>query len=420
MTETFVQNTILTKYGLNRLNQPIYANANIYIGEELVPNEFVAPDFNFTKILIGNLTGALDIETTHLENSVYELQINSVKQNNSIFTFKCVIDKDIEGLNINQIGLIETINNIDYLFAYGNVDINKSTTSYELTLNIDFNIETLQLYKDSINVKVNPPKVISLADWEEVKEKTWDIYRCLQHPINSNLIQLIQQPINEAFSKEKYLSTLYECYDYVSEYICIRNINEPTNTFMFPTIDYLSYSVNNLAKDNSKLLVNNNIFTSENDSCTFTNKNTLIITGKFTDHNGIILNKIDSNFNFNFKIEVLDGSLIIQLGEENHSLHYIVPINSWGVVNSEECIHTITYDNSTIKYYMNGYKIEGELININFYNPIYNDDMVLSNNISNTSVFDSGKKIRKIVFFDTCLTDIQVQNVNKIITYNFL
>lgn len=434
MAEVFVQNTILTRYGLTKLNQAWYASIETRNESgDLIPDNFVMPEFNFTKIVVSNITGDLKIDTTNLENVVYELEIENIVQNGSILSFRCKIGEDIEGLNINQIGLYETVDNVDYLFAYGNVDINKSSTDYTLTLNIDFNIENVQLYKDTINVEIPEQEIVPVSIKEVINEKLWEMFNILQHPIHSNFLQLMVQPLdnvtesknyavdnlyNNIFDKERYFNSLYECYDLISEYLSINHIAEPSDVFMIPTTTNLNYTVNNLAKDNSKLTIENKYITSENDSCNFTNNNTLFIIGKFTGHDSIILNKIDNEYNFNFKIETVDDTLTITLGDSEHYLKYVIKMINWSLVHTDEYIHAITFDGTRIKYYLNGDEIVGTQENRNFQNTIINSNMFLSNNVSNTSTFSENQEIQKVIFINRCLTQNEIQIIKKIITYN--
>ena len=78
----FVQNTILTKHGLNRLDEYMYeytetrdeAGALTSAPKEL-------PPFNFSKVVISNVVGPLDINTTQLANEIYTVPVESVVQN---------------------------------------------------------------------------------------------------------------------------------------------------------------------------------------------------------------------------------------------------------------------------------------------------------------------------------------------------
>lgn len=413
----------------------MYAYSPVYdSNNNEIPNSIIYdPNFNFTKIMVSSVQVDMDINTTELGNEIYPLYIDSVELHNNIFTVKTTIDKGLEGLYISQIGLYENIDGEDHLFLYGTLNIEKPIVDYELTLHIEVNLENVQMYRDYVGFDILEPQVASTDSSEKFMEELTKMYQFIQHPIYRNLTALIHpvnstqtiadsmltHPINDTWDREVKKQETIEVLDILDKHNNICNIIQPTNTFMFTHSNLLTYTISNLDNISSYLTVENNEFTSTNDTCLFTNNNTIVLIGEFNRNSGILLNKINPNTNnFNFKIEIENNNdLVMTLGTNENYLKYVKLDINWGLLNSKLGVHIFTFDNNTIKYYYNGVEQNGNIIVNNFTGTDTSDGMVLSNYISSDSDYNNTQRLFGTIFFNECLTQQQIQKIDKIIDY---
>lgn len=435
MIEFFIKNAIITKYGQNRLNKTMYAYSPVYDSNnnEIPDNLIYDPNFNFTKIMVSNIQVDMDINTTELGNEIYPLYIDSVELHDNVFTVKTTIDKGLEGLYISQIGLYENIDGEDHLFIYGTLNIEKPIVDYELTLHIEVNLENVQMYRDYVGFEILEPQIANTDSLEKFMGELTKMYQFIQHPIYRNLTALIHpvnstqtiadsmltHPINNTWDKEVKKQETVEVLDILDKHNNICNIIQPTNTFMFTHSNLLNYTISNLDNISSYLTVGDSKFTSTNDTCLFTNNNTIVLIGEFNRNSGILLNKINPNTNnFNFKIEIENNNdLVMTLGTNEKYLKYVTSNINWGLLNSKLGVHTFTFNNNTIKYYYNGIEQNGDIIRNNFSGTDTSNGMVLSNYISNGSDYNNTQRLFGTIFFNECLTQQQIQKIDKIIDY---
>ena len=93
----FVQNTILTKYALDKLDNYLYNYTPVYNeAGERIDTPIDLAEFHFTKIVISNDFSKLDILTKKLANEIYRLPIDKIEQNGSILTIHSNISEDIK------------------------------------------------------------------------------------------------------------------------------------------------------------------------------------------------------------------------------------------------------------------------------------------------------------------------------------
>ena len=417
----FVQNTILTKYALGRLDNYLYNYTPIYDeAGERTDTPIDLAEFHFTKVVISNEFSKLDILTEKLANEIYRLPIDRIEQNENILTIYSNISEDIAGLKLQQVGLYETVDGVDHLFAYGNIDSYKPATDYNLIITLEFNIENIQMYRDKLNIKVIQPEVVPVKDGEKVLYTFVDVTEILQHTIKRNHDEFGSQPIQAGFNKERERRKVEEDVIDMLLYTNSLTIAAPSNAFHVDDTDLLTYKIRNLSHDDSYLTFDNGKFVSTNDTCNFLSKGTLMLQGNFTSEPSIILNKtLADGTAFNFKLETENDSLVFTLGGETGTLTYTIPLVQWGHISSNDYVHTFTFNGVEIHYYLNSDEIEGELVN-NGYSVAKNaDDMVLSNSISKTSIYNSRQKINSIWFYDDCLDKERVHELVKVHNYLF-
>ena len=207
----FIQNTIFTDYALNKINEYLYHNIELHENtlvdktednlefnpetsvNSVVENTETPPlPFNFTKVIISDQFSALTTDTKKLANEVYELPVTKVEMtSDSIFTIHSSISADIIDLKIWQLGIYETIDGEDKLFAFGNLDTYKPNTDYELIINLEFNLETLQFYKGKLNLEIREPEHVSIAEGQKVSYTFADVSEYLKFTISRNKEALI-------------------------------------------------------------------------------------------------------------------------------------------------------------------------------------------------------------------------------------
>ena len=418
---SFVQNTILTKYALNRLDSYLYNYSPIYDKQGgRIDTPIKLPDFHFTKVVISNDFSKLDELTEKLANEIYVLPIDKIEQNGNIFTIYSTISADIFGLKIQQVGVYETIDGVDHLFAFGNIDSYKPPADYHLEINLEFNIENVQLYRDKLNVQIIRPDVVPVDDANKVVYAFADVTEILQHTIKRNHDEFGSQPIQVGFDKEIERRIVEKQVLDMLLYTNSLSIATPTNAFHLDKTDLLTYKLTNIAKDNSYLTVDNGKFISTNDSCSFLSKGTLVLQGNFVSQPSIILNKItEDGTKFNFKLETENNKLIFTLSGETGTMTYTVPIVQWGNVSSSNYVHSFTFNGNEIHYYLNRAEIEGELKVDNFTVAKNANDMILTNSISDTSEYNSRQQINSILFYDDCLNRERVFELVKVHNYLF-
>ena len=417
----FVQNTILTKYALDKLDNYLYNYTPVYNeAGERIDTPIDLAEFHFTKIVISNDFSKLDILTEKLANEIYRLPIDKIEQNGSILTIHSNISEDIAGLKIQQVGLYETVDGVDYLFAYGNIDSYKPATDYNLIINLEFNIENVQMYRDKLNIKVIQPEVIPVKDGEKVLYTFADVTDILQHTIKRNHDEFGSQPIQVGFDKERERRKVEKDVIDMLLYTNSLSISTPSDAFHLDETDLLTYQIRNLARDDSYLTFDNGKFISTGDTCNFLSKGSLMLQGSFVSEPSIIINKIlPDGTAFNFKLETENNSLVLTLGGETGTLTYTVPLTQWGHISSNDYVHTFTFDGVEVHYYLNRDEVIGTLIN-NGYSVAKNaDNMVLSNAVSETSIYNNRQQVDSIWFYADCLDKERVQELVKVHNYLF-
>ena len=418
----FVQNTILTKHGLNRLDEYMYeytetrdeAGALTSAPKEL-------PPFNFSEVVISNVVGPLDINTTQLANEIYTVPVESVVQNGNILTIHCQLTEDITGLSLIQVGVYEAIEGEMHLFAFGNINSYKPETDYDLIINLDLNIENVQMYKDKLNLEVVIPEAVPISAGDKALNAFADVYDILQHTIKRNHDVFGAEPIQIAFDKEEKRHCVEKEVLDMLQYASSLQIATPTDVFHICTSDRLKYNLNNLVRDDSFITIENNIMTSTNDTCYFTNTGTLMLTGNFSGMSGIILNKVnrDDKTQFNFKFEVKDNTMLFTLKGKTGSLNFTAPVYNWSHLGTSNFVHTFTLGPNGVKYYINEEEIPGEMKLFNFTAAESADNMTLTNTLSNTSVYNKLQKVSSIWFYRECLDSERVKELVKAHNYLF-
>lgn len=444
----FIQNTIFTDYALNKINEYLYHNIelhentlvnktedNLEFNPETSVNSVIenteAPPlpFNFTKVIISDQFSALTTDTKKLANEVYELPVTKVEMtSDSIFTIHSSISADIIDLKIWQLGIYETIDGEDKLFAFGNLDTYKPNTDYELIINLEFNLETLQFYKGKLNLEIREPEHVSIAEGQKVSYTFADVSEYLKFTISRNKEALIGDrdgfyPIQESFNEEKTNKNINKCFMDVWEYNNALNskFGEYLNdTFMFQDENILDCTISNLHNDGSKLTVVNGEFESNSDTIKFgKNGGTLMLVGKYINDSGIILNKVNKTTKeYNFKIEMLGNALTITInGGIDSYLKYTLEINNIEKIYKNEMSYIITSDNSSIYCYINGELQEGIIERHNFVSPVSGEDMIISNSISDSSVYSKLQKTNSIYFFNKYFNTGEVKELSRIHNY---
>ena len=444
----FIQNTIFTDYALNKINEYLYHNIelhentlvnktedNLEFNPETSVNSVIenteAPPlpFNFTKVIISDQFSALTTDTKKLANEVYELPVTKVEMtSDSIFTIHSSISADIIDLKIWQLGIYETIDGEDKLFAFGNLDTYKPNTDYELIINLEFNLETLQFYKGKLNLEIREPEHVSIAEGQKVSYTFADISEYLKFTISRNKEALIGDrdgfyPIQESFNEEKTNKNINKCFMDVWEYNNTLNskFGEYLNdTFMFQDENILDCTISNLHNDDSKLTVVNGEFESNNDTIKFgKNGGTLMLIGKYINDSSIILNKVNKTTKeYNFKIEMLGNILTVTInGGIDSYLKYTLEINNIEKMYNNEMSYIITSDNSSIYCYINGELQEGIIERHNFVSPVSGEDMIISNSISDSSVYSKLQKTNSIYFFNKYFNAGEVKELSRIHNY---
>lgn len=389
MANYFLKNTIFTDYALNKLNNCMILNTL---------------DFNFSKVVISNEFSPLDVHTKHLANEIYDLPIDKVEMtDNNIFTIYSAIDENIYGIKIWQLGLYERVNGEDILFAYGNVDTSKPITDFDLIINLEINLETAQMVKDLPEIEIIKPTPASKEEGFQLGYHFLDVSNILEPIIRANHDTMVAQPLDSSFTKLRNTHDILEITCRTMKYCDLLKIaSSLEDSFLYYDTNYLSYTVNNLNRENSYLTYSNGIFISTNDNTLFTtNGGTLLILAKLQKVPGIILNKTDSN-NFNFTFEIDNNyDLVFRIYEsfENY-LQFKVTVDSWNILSLDYFPIIITYDGTeTIKMYINGNEVSGTLTNNNFHAPCVVSDMNLSNSISDFSTFNEALSVHDIYFF---------------------
>src|SRR5574344_261499 len=139
----FLNDTILTNYGLNKLNL------------KLTNNNY---NFNFNKIVITDTKITLDEGFNSSFNTTYTLDVESVKYSNEKVVISCQLSPNIDGFNIRGIMLYESNN----LFSVSAVNTVKPTgLDYSLTIIINIKLK-------DININIFP--TISVTDYSYVSE----------------------------------------------------------------------------------------------------------------------------------------------------------------------------------------------------------------------------------------------------------
>lgn len=415
----FVQNTILTKYALDRLDEYLYNYTPVYDDNgERTDTPVDLKDFCFTKVVISNDFSKLDILTEKLANEIYRLPIDKIEQNGSILTIYSSISEYIAGLKLQQVGLYETIDGVDHLFAYGNIDSYKPATDYNLVINLEFNIENVQMYKDKLDIKVVRPDTIPLDKANKVVYAFADVTDLLQHAIKRNHDEFGNQPIQTSFDKERERVAVEKDVIDLILYTKSLSIATPSDVFDFDETSKLSYKLRNLVQDESYLAFDNGEFTSVNDTCHFLSTGTLMLQGNFTRKASVILNKVATWDNsFNFKVEAQDYNLVLTLGGKTGQLKYTVPITQWGQISGNNAAHTFTFDGTTVHYYLNSEEVEGTLESTNFKVAKNAYGMVLTNSTSTTNEYDSTQQISSIWFYQDCLDKEKIHELVKAHSY---
>ena len=144
-----------------------------------------------------------------------------------------------------------------------------------------------------------------------------------------------------------------------------------------------------------------------------------MLIGKYINDSGIILNKVNKTTKeYNFKIEMLGNVLTITInGGIDSYLKYTLEINNIEKIYKNEMSYIITSDNSSIYCYINGELQEGIIERHNFVSPVSGEDMIISNSISDSSVYSKLQKTNSIYFFNKYFNAGEVKELSRIHNY---
>jgi hypothetical protein len=239
----FLNDTILTNYGLNKLNL------------KLTNNNY---NFNFNKIVITDTKITLDEGFNSSFNTTYTLDVESVKYSNEKVVISCQLSPNIDGFNIRGIMLYESNN----LFSVSAVNTVKPTgLDYSLTIIINIKLK-------DININIFP--TISVTDYSYVSESEKsdlefiysDSVINLERAISKNTTQVGYDKAQVFYDK---LNTQFNLsYDYqdIYQFSLLKNYFDKNNNtvqgcyYMSPYIFKQFYKSNELIERNSVINYN--------------------------------------------------------------------------------------------------------------------------------------------------------------------
>lgn len=350
----FINNCIFTKYGFARINSRLIDD--------------LSTDFNFSKIKIGNSDITLDENLTDLTSTVYEIIVENIEKVNGTVKITATIPDTVKGFNIRQLGLYETINDVDYLFAYASVNtIKPDNLDYELFMEIDFNLAVRNLYPTLPEISVTD------YNYANITEKDISTYNLLYVSINlerciyGNATKLGYNKAQIYYLKELSNKYIQNNYNNISKFIKLLNYinsSDILGSYYFNKTFNEIYKINDLKNDDSYLDSSNKLFTSANDGIIF-NDSAFSINAKLKinsiDNDFTIFNKVDDRsskryFSFDFEDNNLKFT-IYSVGGEFSIYHEVNAFNLRKILNKDNN-YTFMYNgdslNPQIKLYING------------------------------------------------------------------
>lgn len=410
----YIQNTIFTEYAIHKINRNITQDYE---------------NFNFTKIRLGNKEGILDSTRTSLIDTVYTLPIDSVSLNNNIFTILSTIPDTIEGFDIREIGLYDTVGGIDNLFVFSEIDTTKpADLTYKLILTLDLDLMIVNLYPVYPEITILDKEYVPLHVEESFEETLNYVNTNLERIIEDNATEIGYNRAQVFYEKQKDINSNLQNFTNTSKYIKMQNlINDGSISDCFFNCDnnFLYYYIKNLNNYSSYLEVNNGLITSFNDDITFDNANgtTLMIRAnldKLSD--GLILGKLDereSKYYFEFRINSPFLEFTLHSGLGYYTAAY--DMSTLDVRISSDVFNTfiISFNNNfttpEIKIYYNGTELTLIDTISNFTSLSYFSTLPLVNytySISNNLIHNNDFYIDSVVLFKRLLTSEEILLLN--------
>lgn len=412
---TYTDNTIFTEYAIKKINNNLLGNYE---------------DFNFQKIKIGNKSGSFDYTRDSLTNNIYTLNVDSIEINNNVFTIYCTIPESIEGFDILEIGIFDTINGIDNLFTLTSVDTLKpSKLSYELVIIIDINLNTLNISNNYPTVEVNDPVRTSISNVSDVRYTLNYITTNLERNILHNSTEVgynrAQVFYREQQDLEYYMQNLMNC-NFYSTLISRIGSSNITDCFLNTIKENFSfYKIRNLVNYSQYIGVNNGLFNSSSDKITFSTVggDSLFISANLDElSQGIILCKVlesEGKYFFSFKIEGVNLIFTLYSNSGYYSISYDISSEEIFIQNNKFNNFIITFNNNfstpSLKMYINGVEVTVLESIVNFTELTSNNSIPLVNyTYSSEGVLNYNKdySIKAIVGFNKVLSEDEIYLLN--------
>ena len=247
---------VYTTYGLNRLTEAISNPSNklfiykIKIGD--ANGSYYEPSENIT-----SLVNAID-------EGVFYINLKQLSTDGSTVSFKTTIPENYSGFEIREIGLYETINEVDYLFAIGTCQpLVKPSLSDNYIISIDY-----KLNFKSQNLATVYEQIVINPDYEYLIQDDFDNLQSNILYIEGNLSTQISNDshiigLNRAAQLQEKVEQDFKYYTNIASTLNFTNLLNFTNIYNIKSywvFNYSSYlSQNNCIVDYSKNSLNLNL-----------------------------------------------------------------------------------------------------------------------------------------------------------------
>jgi len=410
----FLTNTIITEYGINRFNNFIVTKVN---------------NFNFTKIKLGDGKGyspILDTSLTDLTNPVYSIDIIDKALENNTATLIINIPEGIQDFRIKEIGLYETVNGLDYLFAIASVNTYKpKELDFSLTIQIRFDLSIVNFYPFELDLIVVDEPYATVNELEALKWSWLYAETALYEATEKNAIEIGLDKIESTYEKEISLEQKLENF-YNTKHALSIATKIPTNTlaniFFNNKTDKIRYSRRDFSGlDNNLIREEKAFFTQLDTIFIYETGFSICVNIKLNDltDKRILCKETYSLKYFGFYLE--DDSLKFTLYNPAGSLtlQYNIDIKLLSTLLDSFNSYIITYSTEEgLKLYINNILIDTLLINDNFieldssvkYLPLTN----YTRDISGNMILLSNCDYKSITVFDKILDINERQFISSI------
>lgn len=446
---------ILTNYGLEKINEILVGKNNV--------------DFANARIFISDKQVVLD-ETSTINNISYSYTFPIYKVKNDVsnkyITLSAIIPPEITNFSIRSMGIICEENNIQYLFAYSSVALNKPSRKdiyYTLELTISYDLSIVNFNIDNLAFNTSEIDYATVSDYESIQKAYNTCVTSLEHAHFENALITGYNKPQKVYFDEQILNKHINCFENVIDYVNLFNIvNQQVSTnitdafYNIKDFNYSKYLMLNLAdysakiedkatiKENnnnytksinsqyvidyantSYIKVNNKLMTSRNDNIGLINKTMLIkllVDGTGVETDGVILQKVgtgETTAGDIFTLQKQSNQIIIKVYFNSGYIECTTQLTKqeFSLLTQEEHNLIITCDttkenSNMISMYINGEKIstfctvQGNLDN----EP--SGSFVLTNyDILHKKYTTNNNYIDKICCFNRILTDDEIYHI---------